>query len=513
MRMRSSLFAKILFWSFLNLAAVVGVLFALFSVQFRLGLDSPLFVGNRLEFVVARLGADLRGIAPSERNAVLDRYSTTYRVRFLLFDDNGAQTGGTPTTLPRQVVTLLQQEPQRPDRPRPDGLNRGPGGAPPPGEPDRPAPRGGEPPAFGRGGPREPGGGPPRSPIFRERTTDPTRYWAGTRVPIFEPGERRPSLAWLLVESDSVSGRGLYFDVRPWLLVVSAIVLLSVLIWLPFVRGLTTTIGQMTSATERMAGGRFDTRIDSRRTDELGRLGTAINQLSERLAGFVAGQRRFLGDISHELNSPLARLDVALGILEERLAGADQPLVADAQEEVQLMSQLVAELLAFAKAGMEGREVRLTSVALRPLVDAVVAREVAGRCDVQVEVDDGVEVAAEPRLLARALANVIRNAVRYAGHAGPVTIVARKEEDRVAITVSDRGPGVPADALMRLFDPFYRIEADRDRATGGTGLGLAIAKTCVEACQGTIAAANLSPAGFEVGMVLGSGRISAMTNL
>ena len=346
-------------------------------------------------------------------------------------------------------------------------------------------------------------------------TARPTRrrYWAGRRLPIYEPGDRRPSLAWLLVESDSWSGHGLFFDVRPWLLVVSAIVLLSVLIWLPFVRGLTRTIGQMTLVTERIAGGQFDARVEAHRSDELGRLSTAINRLSERLAGFVGGQRRFLGDISHELNTPLARLDVALGILEERLADTDQPMVADAQEEVHLMSQLVAELLAFAKTGMEGREVKLKDVPLRPLVDAVVAREVAGRCEVQVEVEEGLEVEAEPLLLARALANVVRNAARYAGHAGPVAITARRENGHATVTVADRGPGVPADALPQLFDPFYRIEADRDRATGGTGLGLAIAKTCVEACQGTVAARNLSPAGFEVRLVLGSGRSSAKTNL
>lgn len=501
MKLGWSLFAKILFWSFLNLAVVGGVLYALFSLQFRLGPDSPLFVGNRLEFVVARLGSDLRSAAPSDRSAVLARYSATYRVRFLLFDDGGAQTGGPGETLPGEVASLLQQEPAQPDRPRPDGRERAAGG-PPPGEPGRQPPRSAEARAFGRGGPREPGGGPPRATIFRLRTSNPTRYWAGTRVPVFEPGERRPSLAWLIVESDSLSGHGLFFDVRPWLLVVSAIVLLSVLIWLPFVRGLTRTIGQMTSVTERIAAGRFDARIAAHRSDELGRLSAAINGMSERLEGFVAGQRRFLGDISHELNSPLARLDVALGILEERLPEADHPMVADAQEEVQLMSKLVAELLAFAKAGMEGREIRLQSVALRPLVDAVVAREVAGRCDVRVEMDDSLRVEAEPLLLTRALANVVRNAVRYAGHAGPVKVAARRDDERVTVTVADRGPGVPADALPRLFDPFYRIEADRDRVTGGTGLGLAIARTCVDACGGTISAANLSPAGFEVRIAL-----------
>ena len=179
-------------------------------------------------------------------------------------------------------------------------------------------------------------------------------------------------------------------------------------------------------------------------------------------------------------------------------------MVADAQEEVRLMSQLVAELLAFAKAGIKGQEVRLTDVALGPLVDAVVAREGAGQ-DVAIDLEDGLRVVAQPQLLARALANLLRNAIRYAGHAGPVTISARTDGDGVAIAVSDCGPGVPEDALPRLFDPFFRIEADRDRATGGAGLGLAIVKTCVEACGGTVTARNLAPGGLEVRVELKQG--------
>ena len=161
-------------------------------------------------------------------------------------------------------------------------------------------------------------------------------------MPLFEPGERRPSLAVLVVSSDSMSGRGLFFDVRPWVFVAAAIVLLSMAIWLPFVRGLTRSIGQMTATAEQMARGQFDIEVPARRSDELGRLAVAINQLSARLGGYLGGQRRFLGDISHELNTPLARLDVALGILEGQVDDPDRELVADAQDEVRLMSQLVA---------------------------------------------------------------------------------------------------------------------------------------------------------------------------
>jgi two-component system, OmpR family, sensor histidine kinase CpxA len=105
-------------------------------------------------------------------------------------------------------------------------------------------------------------------------------------------------------------------------------------------------------------------------------------------------------------------------------------------------------------------------------------------------------------MLSRALANVIRNAIRYAGNAGTITISASEIDDQVRIIVADRGAGVPESDLEKLFDPFYRIETDRSRATGGTGLGLAIVKTCVEACGGHVFAENLAPAGFAVTIVL-----------
>jgi two-component system, OmpR family, sensor histidine kinase CpxA len=500
--LRASLFARILFWSFLNLAAVGSLLAGFFALQFRFGPDSPLFAGNRLQFVSARLVGDLQD-APADRTAVLARYSSTYDVQFLLFGADGRQVAGQATPLPAQVADEIRAAgvPGRMEFPFARGGMRLPGGGPLPG---------GESPGARGEGPRPDGAapGPPRGeggigrgmrppkPIFQHRTVSPTRYWVGLRVPLFDASERRPSMATLLVTTDSMTGHGLFFDVRPWLFVAAAIVLISVAIWFPFVRGLTRSIGQMTSATEEMARGRFDARIETLRHDEVGRLGAAINQLSTRLENFVGGQRRFLGDISHELNTPLARLDVALGIVEETAGDEARATVADAQEEVRLMAQLVAELLAFAKAGMQGQQVRLSPVPLAKVCDLVVAREASGH-DVRVSVAPDVVVRAQGQLLARAIANVVRNAARYAGQAGPITVAASVSGDEVILSVADCGPGVPEDAIPRLFEPFFRIEADRDRATGGTGLGLAIVKTCVDACEGRLSARNLSP-GFEV---------------
>jgi two-component system sensor histidine kinase CpxA len=175
--------------------------------------------------------------------------------------------------------------------------------------------------------------------------------------------------------------------------------------------------------------------------------------------------------------------------------------VADAQEEVRVMSQMVEELLAFAKAGMRTTELKLVSVPLLPLVRRICTRE-AATCEVKIDIAESTAALAQPALLARALANVLRNAARYARTGGPITIAAQHQHDAIKLTIADHGPGVPPDSLNRLFDPFYRLEPDRARATGGTGLGLAIAKTCIEACHGTVAARNLSPSGLEIGITL-----------
>ena len=116
----------------------------------------------------------------------------------------------------------------------------------------------------------------------------------------------------------------------------------------------------------------------------------------------------------------------------------------------------------------------------------------------------GLAVTADERDLERAVGNVVRNAMRYAGHAGPIRVTAAWSNGRIQIAVADSGPGVPPHALERLFEPFYRIDPSRDRKSGGTGLGLAIARAAVEASGGHIVCRNRTPSGLEVVMTLPS---------
>jgi two-component system sensor histidine kinase CpxA len=162
----------------------------------------------------------------------------------------------------------------------------------------------------------------------------------------------------------------------------------------------------------------------------------------------------------------------------------------------------VNELLSFSKASLGATHAKLQQVPLRALVDLAIRREVTNGEQVETKIASDLRVEVEPELLTRALANLLRNAIRYAGKAGPITITAEPRDGQVALSVSDCGPGIPEAELQRIFDPFYRLDASRDRETGGVGLGLAIVKTCVEGCQGTVVADNRLPTGLQVTITL-----------
>jgi two-component system sensor histidine kinase CpxA len=166
------------------------------------------------------------------------------------------------------------------------------------------------------------------------------------------------------------------------------------------------------------------------------------------------------------------------------------------------MSSLVNELLSFSRASLGASTIKLQPVLVRDVVDQAVSRESAEDARIRLEIPDNLCVLAEPELLVRSLSNLLRNAIRYAGQAGPITVSAQREGHHVLLTVSDYGPGVPEAELAQIFDPFYRLDPSRDATTGGVGLGLAIVKTCVESCRGTVTCRNRQPSGLEVTLKL-----------
>jgi two-component system, OmpR family, sensor histidine kinase CpxA len=487
MHIRFPLYAKILLWFFLNLLVLAAAFYLVFQLQFRAGMDSFLMTqaSERMQSVSEIIASELNATASTQWNEVLQRFSQAYQVRFFLFRGDGQQVAGEPISLPSAVLAKVVDRRNAP-------LGRGPA-------------QGRGPPA-GRGRNRLPGTALPEpNPKFNLHTDSPGGYWIGVRLLLADGEPGRTGAMTLLAMSRSASGSGLFVDVTPWMLGGFAALLFSVLFWLPLVRSITRSISQINQAAEKIAEGRFDARVPSQRRDELGRLGQAINRMTERLAGFVTGQKRFLGDIAHELCSPIARLQVALGILEQRLDEKQKGCVADVREEVQQISDLVNELLSFSKADLRRTQLKLEPVNLASVVRNVIKREAGNSPPIEIRIDESLSPWAEPELLTRAVANLVRNATRYAGHAGPIVIAAVSQGDHVTLTVADSGPGVPESALDHLFDPFFRVEASRSRDTGGVGLGLAIVKTCIEACQGTVLAKNRNPRGLEVVISLKAG--------
>jgi two-component system sensor histidine kinase CpxA len=494
-KLRFPLFAKIVGWFFLNLLLVAIVLAFVFKFQFRFGLDFLLAgrAGERIQSLGELLVTDLRSADRQDWNKVLEKFSEAYHLQFYIFRNDGELVAGQSVFLPKDVRGRLAEE-RGPGfrRPSPDERPDSQAGLGERRPPDLRGPREMPPPPIQEANPRRP------FARFLVHTPNPSRYWLVLRIPIADQFRQRPNPLALVVESETLRGGGLFLDFAPWLWAAAAVVGLSLLFWIPLVRGITTAIRQLTGATEQIAEGRFETRVPVERRDELGRLGQAINAMAGRLAGFVSGQKRFLGDIAHELCSPIARVQVALGILEQRADEKQRAYVEDVREEVQQMSSLVNELLSFSKAGLREKEIRLTPVPLEPVVRKVVERETGGSSRIVVSIPEGTTAMAEAELLTRAVANLVRNALRYGGDSGRVEISGCIDNDRVLLAVADEGPGVPEDKLQQIFDPFFRVESSRSRDTGGIGLGLAIVNTCVQGCQGTVTAQNQKPAGFRV---------------
>ena len=465
MNFRTSLSARILLTALLNIILLIAVFLVFARVQYRLDLSSFLFAPARDKILsTSRLIAlQLPNTPKSGWDQLLKQHSSGYPAQLYLFDESGEQLAGPPLTLPPKIAQDLPRDPFAHER----GLK------PPPKPPNE-------------------------RPLLLIKSDTPAAYWINARIPVWTAGERHPAHGVLVWKFDSLWLNPFFFDYRAWFTVVLAIVVVSLICWVPLIRGLTRSISQLTRATGRIAEGHFEIGLPTKRHDELGRLSASINSMAARLSGFVHGQRRFLSDVAHELCSPIARIQTALGILEQRATDTQRGYVADLQEEVEHMSALINELLLFSKAQIGGPGKELKPVNVAETVRRVVEREASDGAHIEVHVSDELEATANPDYLFRSLANLVRNAIRYAGNAGPIVISGTNGGGEVAITVADSGPGLPEAELDQVFKPFYRPEFARQRETGGVGLGLAIVRSCIEACGGTVRCRNRMPTGLEV---------------
>jgi signal transduction histidine kinase len=287
---------------------------------------------------------------------------------------------------------------------------------------------------------------------------------------------------------------------------------LGALVCYGLARYLTSPVTKLRAATRELAAGNLSVRVVPRlggRRDELASLAADFDEMAEKIQLLIEGQRRLLGDISHELRSPLARLNVALELARQRSGPDAQTALERIQLEAETLNEMIGQLLALTRIETGAGEIPKTKVDLQSLVAEVVndanfearARERAVKLDSsEPAVIEGIS-----GLLRGAIENVVRNAVAYTAKGTTVEINLTRDDSRsgssdksARIVVRDHGPGVPEESLTKIFRPFYRVDEARDRAAGGVGLGLAIAERAAKLHGGTIAAANAEGGGLVV---------------
>jgi two-component system, OmpR family, sensor histidine kinase CpxA len=289
-------------------------------------------------------------------------------------------------------------------------------------------------------------------------------------------------------------------------------------------RYLTSPIVQLRAATQKLASGDLTARAGmpgSRRHDEMAELMRDFDRMAERLEDLVTAQSRLLTDISHELRSPLARLNVALELARQR-SGPDARSALDRiDREANRLNELIQKLLTIARLEAGQESIEKVPVDLELIIHEI-AKDAAfeaqtRHCEVEATIVDDCVVMGSPSLLHSAIENVVRNAIRYTqegtsvevrleqgvGLSNPTPQDSALHNDGVGkpeavVRVTDSGPGVPEDALDKLFRPFYRIDDARGRQTGGVGLGLAITDRAVRLHGGTIRVSNRPQGGLMV---------------
>ena len=291
----------------------------------------------------------------------------------------------------------------------------------------------------------------------------------------------------------------------PGLLLICAM-LVSGLLCALLAWSLLRSIRQLQRAANRMSTGDLTARVGSasERGDEIGQLGKDFNHMSEQVEKLLNSQKRLLADISHELRSPLARLQVAIGIAQQQDEQGDlNPATKQLErieKEAQQIEQMLEQLLKLSRLEAQQQAPHSEPIELTQLLGELVENaqfEAQGmNKEVEISMCEEAKIEGDPALLASAFENVIRNAVKYCST--KVQVFVCQQSASIVVEVKDDGPGVPEAKLAEIFVPFYRLSESRTRLSGGVGLGLAISQQAIRFHQGTIEAQNQPEGGLQI---------------
>ena len=336
--------------------------------------------------------------------------------------------------------------------------------------------------------------GSDRTVILRAIGPGPTRLADGRFAVVSRLDDGRYRFVWIVEP---------WFDLPSPTPFIAVIVAIIALMGTALAFYLSRPLRRLRQAMDRFGRGDLQARTGSRRRDEIGAVSREFDLLAERIETLMTAERRLLLDVSHELRSPLTRLDVAIDLAIKREDRG--PLLARIRRDISRLSDLVGELLHLTR--VEGDPSARQLEVVRPgdllsglVEDCAIEAEAKG-CRLQFQAEPTDSIRGDAELLHRAFENVIRNAIRHAPAGTLVEVSLEPRGKGLRVVVRDFGPGVPTGALSSIFEPFFRVEGDRSRKSGGVGLGLSIARRAVAIHNGQITARNAAP-GLSVEIIL-----------
>jgi len=290
-----------------------------------------------------------------------------------------------------------------------------------------------------------------------------------------------------------------------WLRLAIPIMISAILLWF-LTRSLTKPLIAMQKAAARFGDGEFSARVPlmAQRNDEIGAVAISFNLMAEKLEQNIGAHQRLMADVSHELRSPMTRLQIALGLAQQD--NISQSLLHKhlqrCELEVARLDEMISSVLSLSRLENTISQMELMSVDLHQLLTLCIedAQYIANEKSMTITFDSdcAARLHADANLLSSAINNTLVNAIKYSHKNDQLKVHLHRTNSHFIIDIIDTGTGVPASDLTKLFEPFYRVAQSRDRATGGTGLGMAIAKQAIVAHNGKISALNNSENGLTV---------------
>jgi signal transduction histidine kinase len=266
-------------------------------------------------------------------------------------------------------------------------------------------------------------------------------------------------------------------------------------------RGMTSPLRSMERAATAMAAGDAAQRVNATAADEVGRLADAFNHMADELAEVDRQRRELVANVSHELRTPISALRATLENVVDGVVAPDPALLRTMLAQTERLQRLVTQLLDLSRLESGGTPLHRQRFVALDLLEAVADEASLHSPGLAVTVAaDPTDLALEgdPERLHQVLANLVENAARFTPDDGEIRLAARRDGTRITFTVDDDGPGIPAEALSRVFERFYRTDEARSTDEGGSGLGLAIARWIVELHGGRIRAERLEPHGCRM---------------